>query len=261
MAITNNSLRVLLTGGTGLLGRHLAPLLAEEHHLTHFHRRDPEDGRPWIPGSLTDPAALAEACRGQDAIVHLAALHGSSWRAVGDHEAFAVNVLGTWHLLQAAVAAGVSRVVFASSIWAAGHGTSPLYLPIDEDLPRDPVEAYGLSKWLGERLCHCASERHGLITIALRVGGIVPAERYDAANPRYRCGAVDVRDVAEAHRQALHAAIATPHVVYNITGPVDEPPVDAQEWYSIERAGRELGYRPRFGSDNQNGRKEDLHVR
>jgi len=273
---------VLLTGGCGLLGRTLAPLLAAKYSVTHFEVSDPGDGLPWIQGDLRDGATVAKACCGMDAVVHVAALHGRSWADAGDDVGFQVNVVGTKNLLEGSVAAGVGRVVFTSSIWATGHDRPPApYLPIDEDLPRQPAELYGLSKVLGEEMCRYATANHGTSTIILRPGGIRPADDFRPFDPALLFGAVDVRDVAQAHMLALQAREDLRHNVFVITADSPMCRVDLSayqhdpartldalipgvgqlvedasvvlparaEWYTIEKAQALLGYEPTFNFD------------
>ena len=271
-----NTKRLLLTGGSGLLGRTLAPRLTGRYEVTHFDVSDPGDGLPFTEGDLRDAGAVAEACRGMDAVLHLAALHGRAWESAGDDAGFAVNTVGTKNVLEGAAAAGGRRVVFTSSIWAAGHGPDPPYLPIDEDLPRAPAELYGLTKALGERMCRYTTSRYGVSTVVLRPGGIRPAEAYAPNAPGYLSVAVDVRDVASAHVLALEAGDDLRHDVFIVTA--DSPlcrvapeafradPVAAlesvvpgaarvapegglelrrdMEWYTIAKARRVLGYEP-----------------
>ncbi len=270
--------RVLLTGGTGLVGRTLAPLLREQHEVTHFDVADPGDGLPAIVGDLRSPQQVAAACRGMDVILHLAALHGQAWAAAGDEVGFAVNVNGTRNILEGAAAAGVKRVVFTSSIWATGHDTPAAPLPIDEGLSREPAEVYGLTKILGEQMCRYATAKHGFSTLVLRPGGIRPAAGYAPLQTGFLVGAVDVRDVAQAQMLAVMAPLSLRHDVFIITA--DSPLCQLQpqayaadpgltlarvvpgvtalvragklqlpvggEWYSVAKARRVLGYRPQY---------------
>ncbi|OGV82670.1 MAG: hypothetical protein A3K19_32535 [Lentisphaerae bacterium RIFOXYB12_FULL_65_16] len=274
-----NAKRLLLTGGSGLLGRTLTPILRKRYDVTHFDMIDPGDGLPFINGSLCDAAAVEAACRGMDVIVHIAALHGQAWAKAGDHTGFEVNVMGTQNILEGARKSGAQRVVFTSSIWAAGHTpVPPAYLPIDENLPREPFEIYGLTKKLGEQMCRFASQRWGLSTICLRPGGIcasdVPKERRFA-----HLGAmVDVRDVAQAHALAVAAPDTILHDTFIVTADtvlcridpvtffadraatlerlfpgikahIDSGKFDPNgitEWYSNDKAKRLLGYKPEF---------------
>lgn len=274
-----NTEKVLLTGGGGLVGRTIAPLLARSYSVTHLDLKDPDDGLPFIQGDLRDSHAVAEACKGMDSVLHVAALHGKAWAAAGDDTGFEVNVIGCKNILEGAAKAGVRRVVFTSSIWATGHGDPPPeYLPIDEELPRRPIELYGLTKQLGEEMCAYASALYGLSVIVLRPGGIRPAESYGPLQSGFLFGAVDVRDVARAHLLALELSGEVGYETFVITAdsplrgiepdeyfadpvgtlekvvPGSAAAVEAgkitlpeqAEWYSISKAEKYLGYRPQY---------------
>jgi nucleoside-diphosphate-sugar epimerase len=271
--------QVLVTGIGGLVGRTLAPMLTDDYEVTGFDVQDPALDVPCITGDLRDSEAVAEACQGMDAVIHVAALHGQAWREAGDDTGFEVNVVGTKNVLEGAGRARAERVVFTSSIWATGHGApAPDYLPIDEDLRRQPAELYGLTKTLGEQMCRYATAQHGMSTICLRAGGIRPADAYGPGQTVYMIGGVDVRDVARAHVLALQAPERLRHEVFVITaesplcrvdpeayaedpvaaldavvpgvaelveqGELDVPA--AAEFYTVARAARILGYRPEF---------------
>jgi len=253
-------------------------MLGDTVEVHHFDVTDPGDGHPFSQGDLRDAAAVERACAGMDAVVHIAALHGPAWRAAGDDIGFEVNVIGTKNVLAAAVKHGVKRVVFTSSIWATGHGSGAPYLPIDEELPREPAELYGLTKAIGEKMCRYYSAMHGISTIVLRPGGIRRAENYDRRSVAYLTVAVDVRDVAAAHKLALEAPLEMQHEVFIVTAdsplarlsgdnftkapasaleqvmPGAKKAIEAgtidvaaiREWYTIEKARRMLGYEPRY---------------
>jgi nucleoside-diphosphate-sugar epimerase len=125
-----------------------------------------------VPASLDDSASLAGAFAGAEAVVHLAAVT-SPFRAPAE-ELLAVNVAGTWRVLEAAVAAGVRRLVFASSGAATGFSfpaadKTPRYLPLDEQHPCEPDDTYGVSKLVAEELCARWSRAHGLAAVSLRI--------------------------------------------------------------------------------------------
>ncbi|MBT3286951.1 MAG: NAD-dependent epimerase/dehydratase family protein [Victivallales bacterium] len=271
---------VLLTGGCGLTGRLLAGMLRDTYSVTHLEMKDPDDGLPFIQGDLRSPQAVAKACENMDAVLHVAGLHGAAWNRLGDDVGFEVNVVGTKNILEGAVKAGVKRVVFTSSIWASGHGSpAPPYLPMDEAMPREPAELYGLTKILGEAMCSYTSATSDVSTIVLRPGGILPLERYAPHHAGFLTAAVCVHDVAQAHVLALQAPSDIRHEVFIIAAdsPLCQVDPDAYtrdpvgtldsvvpgaaalveagelkldpnaEWYTVAKAKRVLGYRPQYG--------------
>jgi nucleoside-diphosphate-sugar epimerase len=132
-------MRVLVTGASGFLGRAVAAsIVAAGHEVSCFQRRPSGvAGAADVLGSITDPAAVARAVAGVDAIVHLAA-KVSLAGAPAEFEA--VNVGGTRALIDAARAAGVPRLVFVSSPSVAHAGTS---ITGSDALPADPAHARG----------------------------------------------------------------------------------------------------------------------
>lgn len=144
-------MRVLLTGATGFFGQHLARrLLASGWNVVGLAPETPREvGFPVLQADLRDRAAVAAAIdrASPDAIVHLAALShvGESWQRVADY--FAVNVLGTEHVVAASRG---RRVLFASS--AEVYGEVPeAQQPISESWPVAPQNPYALTKAAAER--------------------------------------------------------------------------------------------------------------
>ncbi|MEH0109134.1 NAD-dependent epimerase/dehydratase family protein [Tersicoccus sp. MR15.9] len=133
------SLRVLVTGASGLLGSAVARLLVAQGHAVRTFQRRPAavPGATDVLGAMTDPAALARAVAGVDAVIHLAAKVSFA----GDPAEFvAVNVDGTAALLDAARTAGVRDVVFVSSPSVAHHGMAIAGAGAE---PADPARARG----------------------------------------------------------------------------------------------------------------------
>ncbi len=106
-----------------------------------------------------------------DSVVAVVHAGGIPWERGDGSKVVATNMLGTWNVLQAAVEAGVERVVALSSVNAQGSvgGRRELeYLPLDDDYPHQPRTPYQLSKHLMEETCRSFSDSHGLVTICLR---------------------------------------------------------------------------------------------
>jgi nucleoside-diphosphate-sugar epimerase len=165
--------RVALTGASGSIASYvLRELLAHGHEPVSAGRTPPVADVPHLEASLGDSASLARAFAGAEAVVHLAAVT-SPYRAPAE-ELMEVNVAATWRVLEAAVAAGARKLVFASSGAATGFSfpvedKTPRYLPLDEEHPCEPDDTYGASKLVGEELCARWSRAHGLTTVSLRI--------------------------------------------------------------------------------------------
>lgn len=149
-------MQVLVTGATGFVGKALCSSLASEdvsvRALVRSSRQPLEHaGIEMFQGDLTDPALLAHAATGADAIVHLAArVHVMRDTAADPVSEFRrVNVEGTRALLHAAREAGVRHLVFASSVKAVGGTTTT---PWTSRTTPAPVDPYGVSKLEAERL-------------------------------------------------------------------------------------------------------------
>ena len=160
-------MRVLVTGGRGLLGSAVVrELAARGHEVTTFQRTPtgPDPGFREVLGDITDPAAVASAMTGQEGVVHLAALVSMTGAWAGFER---VNVHGTATVLDAAAAAGVGSFVQVSSPSVA-HAGEPLIgataTPADPDRARGN---YARSKALAERAT-LARDGDALAVVAVR---------------------------------------------------------------------------------------------
>ena len=174
---------------------------------------------------LLDPGQVKDATAGCAAVVHLAALANDS--AGSPERIMAINVLGTWHALLAAEAAGVERFVYFSSAQVFGTAEGerlPDYLPIDDAHPRQATRAYGLSKCLAEDLCAAFTARTGMPSVAFRPVWVWAPEQYERIVERWAVrpesewdpfwefgGFVDVRDVVTAVELALTVQLTGHH--------------------------------------------------
>lgn len=167
-------MKVLVTGGSGVVGSYLLRTLkGHGYSLSCYSRSKPIEAHTnWIEGDIGEVEKLKSVCKGYDTIIHLAAIPGPG--RTTPEKLFATNVMGTLHVLEAAIAGDVPKVVFASSGAATGFSfqtkpITPLYLPIDETHPSSPQDEYGLSKLLGEMVCKRYTDAYGLVTICLRI--------------------------------------------------------------------------------------------
>jgi len=166
-------MRVLVTGGAGYIGSHTAKALAGAGHepvvfdnLSTGHKWAVKWG-PLVEADLADKEALRKALdiHGIEAVIHFAACAyvGESMQEPGKY--FRNNVAGSLNLLEAMKEAGVRKIVFSSSCAAYGM---PESLPISEDHPTSPVNPYGESKLMVEKMLRWYGEVHGFKWLSLR---------------------------------------------------------------------------------------------
>ncbi len=164
--------RVLVTGAGGFLGTALIDELCKAGVVVRVVLREVTRSVPFLPEvemvstDIRDARKIKEAMVDCETVVHLAAkVHAIDERGA-DQDYEAINVEGTRSVLEAAVAAGANRVVFASSVKVFGEESSGC---IDETQDPDPQTAYGRSKWRAEQLVSEYSARHGLTAVSLRL--------------------------------------------------------------------------------------------
>lgn len=169
-------MKCLILGGAGFIGSNLAEgLLAAGHSVRIFDRpnliRPPEllaDPRiEWYEGDFLNAEDLAAVVPGSEAIFHL--VSATLPKSSNDNPAYDVetNVIGSLRLLDLARAAGVGRVIFASS-GGTVYGL-PRSVPIAETHPTEPLVSYGISKLMVEKYLHIYRELHGLDYCVLRL--------------------------------------------------------------------------------------------
>ncbi len=183
-----SSVRLLVTGGAGFIGSHLADrLVASGAHVTilddfsngrEANLSGPAGSARIVRGSICDREAVAQAIEGAEVVFHLAAM-GSVPRSLEMPERYQqVNVGGTLQVLQAARAAGVRRVVYSAS--SSAYGNTPT-LPKIESMRPDPLSPYAFTKLAGEHLMRAWSSCFGLETVSLRYFNIFgPRQRHDS---------------------------------------------------------------------------------
>ncbi len=174
-------MKLLVTGGAGRVGAAaVARLVGGGHAVTVVGRRSLREvpGAAYRACDITDEAAIRTAAAGNEAIVHLAALPGPAEGTAA--EVFRVNAAGTFNVYAAAEAAGIGRVVCASSINAFGFNYGrkafPIArLPIDESLDSFTTDAYSFSKQVTEAVAAYFHRRAGIGSVCLRMPWVAPA--------------------------------------------------------------------------------------
>ncbi|MEW2146219.1 NAD(P)-dependent oxidoreductase [Micromonospora vinacea] len=218
--------RVVVTGATGKLGRavvaHLRAVGVDVLAVDRAGGRDPRDvNGEFLLVDLTDYGQVVEAftggadehAGGVDAIVHLAAIPAPG--LMSNATTFANNSAATYNVFAAARAAGIKRVVWASSETVLGlpFDTPPPYAPVDEEYAPRPESTYSLNKALEEEMArHFCRWDPELVMVGLRFSNVMDVEDYAPfpsfdADPRLRrwnlWGYIDARDGAQAVERAL----------------------------------------------------------
>lgn len=236
-------MKILVFGGGGFIGSTIADrLLAEDHALRIFERPRVQPYRKfktteaveWRTGDLSSTHDVSDAVQGVDAVLHLVSTtlpKNSNDDPIYDVQS---NVVASLHILNAMVAHQVRNIVFISS-GGTVYG-NPLYLPIDEKHPTNPVVSYGITKLAIEKYLQMYGHLHGIKAITLRVANPY-GERQRVETAQGAVGVflhnalkgipiqiwgdgsvtrdyIHVSDVAEAFVQALHYTGV--HRVFNV---------------------------------------------
>jgi nucleoside-diphosphate-sugar epimerase len=224
-------MRVLITGAAGRIGQMLIEPLRAAGHLLILTDLHPDESLGIDALDVTDAAATVAACAGASAIVHLGGIPSEAPFA----DINAVNVVGTYNVLAAAVDTGIDRVILASSNHAVGfyqrsdatredatREDGGRLVLADPAAPR-PDTFYGWSKAAMESLGSLYHDRYGLDVIALRIGTCFPTPP-DARSLTTWLSPGDVGRV-------VHACLTAPNPGFQAIFAVSD---NTRRWWSIE---------------------------
>lgn len=296
-------MRIFFTGGSGKAGRYAIRHLAAQGHKVTNADLTPA-GAPGVADltiDLTDAGAVFSALTAladfdeldlpqvprYDAVVHFAAIPRILLRP--DPETYAANCAMTWNVLDAAAKLGIPKIVFASSetvygICFAQGERKPLYLPVDEDHPALPEDAYALSKRANEVAAEGLQARSGADIYGLRINNVIEPHEYERDFPAYVADParrrrnifayIDARDLAQAVERCLavdglgyrvfnianddsSVGLTTEDVIARFYSGVERhaPLAGHASPYSNARARQELGFDPTHGWRDQVGRE------
>ena len=267
-------MRILFTGGSGKAGRHVVAHLVEQGHRVLNLDLTPAN----IPGAydmtvdLTDTGQVFSAMSGItwfdeldsgkgvpefDAVIHFAAIARIQLRP--DPECFRINTVSTYNVLEAAVKLGVPKILFASSettygVCFAQGKVIPEYIPVDEEHPTVPHDAYAMSMVCNEICGRCFHARSGADIYALRLNNVIEPHEYAELAPKWRSDAacrrrnifayIDTRDLSHFIDCAL-AADGLGYQVFNVANADSSVGATSAEvvaeFYSGVRQKRRLG--------------------
>lgn len=188
---------VLVTGGAGFIGSHLAETLAAGgarvriiDDLSTGHRENLEGIKgdvDFLQASLADEKALLRALEDVELIFHEAAIPSVPRSVKNPVETHVACVDATFSLLNAARMNGVRRVVYAAS--SSAYGDQPT-LPKDEEMRPDPLSPYAVAKLVGEYYCQVFTRAYNLETVCLRYFNVFgprqdPSSEYSGVISRF----------------------------------------------------------------------------
>lgn len=200
-------MRILISGGTGDVGRAVSARLVKQGYNVRVIGL--ESGAD-IPGAeyancdIMNYDDLFQQMRGCDAVVHLAAIR--SPQITSGQETFSINAAGTFNVFEAAAAAGIRRIVQASSINALGCAWNitdivPHYFPINEEHPTFTTDPYSFSKNVVEDIGAYYWRREGISSVSLRLPWVYPQGYLQSENFRER---------QQRNRTIIDALLAAP---------------------------------------------------
>jgi nucleoside-diphosphate-sugar epimerase len=294
-------MRVFFTGGSGKAGRHAIPVLLEAgHEVTNIDLK-PLDlpGVKTLPVELTDAGQVMNAMtayadyddledgrgmRPYDAVVHFAAIPAILHRP--DNETFRINAVSTYNVIDAALRAGIRKVIIASSettygICFADGEVRPIYVPVDEEHPTVPPDSYAMSKVVNEATARSFHQRTVNVgrpadIYALRINNVIEPHEYAQFAPQWRespevrrrniFAYIDARDLGHMVVRCL-ATDGLGYQVFNVSNddssvglstreildrfypgiPVVREMGEHETFYSNRKAKEMVGFAPRYG--------------
>lgn len=223
--------RVLFLGASGLIGPYVTPGLEDDYDLVLTDVKPHPHGTPIEHVDVRSYDQVLEAARGVDAIANFTVVRGDP------DDSFAVNTIGAWNVVRAAVELGIGRIVHTGP-----QSVRPAYeheFGLDEAPGAPGSGYYGVTKWLGREICRLWAEARGLQIISFVFSGLGPAPEEPAVGEDAPFFRVVWPDLQQACRLALE---------------IDSVPDGFQEFnlfsytghdkLSYDRARRILGFEP-----------------
>lgn len=248
-------MKILLIGGSGMVGTFITPYLAKQHELRVLDVVPPKhpDLVEWIEGSISDPAAVSRALEGMDSFVNMVMRFAGGANEtdqtpesiIGNYE---VNTLGLHLLLWTAHSKGITRGVHVSTRSVHYQRRQPngriVRYQSEETSLLDAASIYGFTKGIGERICQYFAAYFGMRLIALRITGprtreAFLAERRHPIHPELYV--MDEEDLANAILAALRVVQTGESRFDSVLIAADEHEVD----HNLTKARALLGWEPR----------------
>jgi UDP-glucose 4-epimerase len=175
-------LRYFITGGAGFAGSNFIDLMKKvpENDIMvldngihgdrdYFEKLDSDPNIELVKGDIRDQEVIESCLTDIDIVLHLAALIEVPYSVKNPIETHDVNVNGTLNVLEACRKKDVNRIIYPSSNLTYGE---PIYIPIDEVHPQNPVSPYAVTKCSSEKYCYAYHKTYGLPTSMLRFSNL-----------------------------------------------------------------------------------------
>jgi nucleoside-diphosphate-sugar epimerase len=243
-------MKVLLAGGSGMVGTFITPYLMNHHEIRVLDPVAPKHDVEHVKGSMTNPDDIRRALDGVDTFIDVAMLSPQGGASTSQNEKiisdnYQINCQGLHLLLFIAQEMGVKQGVYTSSMSVHYRGRDKY--PNEDEVPLDTPSAYGLTKGFGELICRYFSRWFDMNLISLRITGPRPRDRWleGRRNPPDRGAGdklflTDEEDLANAYLAALER-VSVGHGLFDayfIAG--DEN----GEEMNLSKAKRDMGWEP-----------------
>jgi uronate dehydrogenase len=224
---------ILITGAAGDVGTHLRRELAGKYRLRLSDKRPlkPAKGETFVRADISRMADALRITRGVDAIVHLGGYSVEGpWQAI-----LQANIIGCYHMFEAAHRNGVKRFLFPTSNHAVGFYRRDER--IDHRVYPRPDSRYGVSKVFGEALGSLYADKYGMEVFLMRIGNVNPRP----IDKRRLAIWFSPRDLAQLVTLGIEHPDIRFEIVYGVSG-------NRRIWYDNSNAAR-LGYKPQDDSE------------
>ena len=240
-------MRYLITGGAGFAGSNFIDLLSKDPEndiividsgmhgdMEYFEKLKSDSSIELLKADIRDSKVLENSLLDVDVVLHLAALIEVPFSVENPVETHDVNVNGTLNILEACRKKEVSRIIYPSSNLTYGE---PIYLPMDELHPQNPVSPYAVTKCSSEKYCFAYYQTYGLPTTMLRFSNLYGPRGLGVINIFIRAalggrplqihGGSQMRTfthIYDAYQGAIKCLEETSSVgeIFNIAGPESE---------------------------------------
>jgi nucleoside-diphosphate-sugar epimerase len=271
---------ILMTGAFGIVGSAVREHLAdrEEYEFTYL-SRSPRPGHDMVAADVTDYDDIRPAFEGQDVVIDLALPPELSTedRSVGWADAYQANLRATTNVMEAAVDAGVEKLIYASSNHVVGmyelENAPEIYFPghgvtLDHTVPVRPDSMYGVLKAHDEALARFCADAHDLSAYCLRICSVrgpeddhpysdaerggrpdTEQEELDPGSEEYRRRVARMKAMWHSRRDCAHlfdCCLRDDSVEFDVFYGVSD---NERRWMDIDHAREVLGYDPQDNAE------------